>query len=288
MTKGSVPIDGRAIQLEKLREIRLHHSRFSASPVYVFVPEPGAPGAPEAFISAREKQRAFAAAGFACEICRLGYDGTPRAIAQVENGLAYFIVQRPLSSDKVFGKWVGTAMDLDANVKDSAQVSALTDTVMRIVTPFFAWKLSNGFRSTIRVALVGSRGHFGREIEGQLGKCGVEVIGLDLGDDLSEVRLAHIVVSAVGKPGVITRSQLNGQKVLLVDVGYFYSESEGKGYGDFDPLCYECCEFYTPVPGGVGPLQVLTLVERAALRGDDLPYKPWTLPDTIFGQVTMP
>ena len=37
-------------------------------------------------------------------------------------------------------------------------------------------------------------------------------------------------------------------------------------------------KFYTPVPGGVGPLQVLTLVERAVGRTGHLSYLPWSLP----------
>jgi hypothetical protein len=50
-------IDGRGIQSERLRDLRLHQHRFAEFEVFFFVPEPRRRGASEAFISAREKQR---------------------------------------------------------------------------------------------------------------------------------------------------------------------------------------------------------------------------------------
>ena len=32
--------------------------------------------------------------------------------------------------------------------------------------------------------------------------------------------------------------------------------------GDVDPNCYECFNYYTPVPGGVGLMTVATLIDN--------------------------
>jgi 5,10-methylene-tetrahydrofolate dehydrogenase/methenyl tetrahydrofolate cyclohydrolase len=127
-------------------------------------------------------------------------------------------------------------------------VSALTDTVSRIVWPFIERRRAALPSQAVRIGIVGSKGFFGREISSRLLVDGIEVYGLDLGEDASAITGTHIVISAVGKPGVVSKKQLGAHKDLLVDVGYSYNESEGRGYGDFDPSCYCACEFYRPSP----------------------------------------
>lgn len=64
---------------------------------------------------------------------------------------------------------------------------------------------------------------------------------------------ADIIVTGVGIPGLIKPEDIK-PGVTLVDAGT--SESAGVLAGDIDPLCYEKAEWYTPVPGGIGPLTV--------------------------------
>jgi methylenetetrahydrofolate dehydrogenase (NADP+) / methenyltetrahydrofolate cyclohydrolase len=278
MTHQSMAIDGRGIQSERLRDLRLHQHRFAEFEVFFFVPEPRTRGASEAFISAREKQRVFTAAGFRCTVCRVGEDAASRGLRAIESGKAFYIVQRPLEPHDVLEGGRLEALDLDARSPERSEVSALTDTVSRIVWPFIERRRAALPSQAVRIGVVGSKGFFGREISSRLLDDGIEVYGLDLGEDASAITGTHIVISAVGKPGVVSKKLLGAHKDLLVDVGYSYNESEGRGYGDFDPSCYCACEFYTPVPGGVGPLQVLTLVERAVGRTGHLSYLPWSLP----------
>ncbi len=89
---------------------------------------------------------------------------------------------------------------------------------------------------------------------------GATVEALALGDGLSSLQEADIVVSGAGSPHLIKPDMLK-QGVVLVDAGA--SELDGALAGDADPACAAVCSLFTPVPGGVGPLAVAKLFENA-------------------------
>ncbi len=76
------------------------------------------------------------------------------------------------------------------------------------------------------------------------------------------LRDADIVVSGVGKPGLVQPHMLK-KGVVLIDAGT--SESQGMLVGDVDPACAEHAALMTPVPGGVGPLTVVMLLKNACI-----------------------
>jgi len=47
---------------------------------------------------------------------------------------------------------------------------------------------------------------------------------------------------------------------ILIDAGT--SEAGGEIKGDIDPAAYKKSSFYTPVPGGIGPLTVAMLYKN--------------------------
>ena len=67
------------------------------------------------------------------------------------------------------------------------------------------------------------------------------------------LKKAEVIISGVGYPGLIRADQIS-QGVCLVDAGT--SEGEGVLKGDIDPECYGKAQWYTPTPGGIGPLTV--------------------------------
>lgn len=68
------------------------------------------------------------------------------------------------------------------------------------------------------------------------------------------LRDADVVITGVGKPGLITAQMLK-KGAVVIDAGT--AESHGKVVGDVDSGGIEdVAELYTPVPGGVGPLTV--------------------------------
>ena len=70
---------------------------------------------------------------------------------------------------------------------------------------------------------------------------------------------ADIIVSGVGKPGLITAEMIKSQ-AIIIDAGT--AESNGSTIGDVDPEVYNKATSYSPVPGGVGPVTVVKLLKN--------------------------
>lgn len=74
------------------------------------------------------------------------------------------------------------------------------------------------------------------------------------------LKKAHIIISCTGVPNLITSSHLRSG-VILLSVGL--SNVHGKLAGDYDEHdIQEKAAFYTPTPGGVGPVNVACLMEN--------------------------
>ena len=82
-------------------------------------------------------------------------------------------------------------------------------------------------------------------------------------DLAGECRRADILVSAVGKRGLITPDMVQ-EGAVLVDVAMNRND-QGKLCGDADPAVAEKCSAYTPVPGGVGPMTRAVLMQNTLL-----------------------
>lgn len=75
-------------------------------------------------------------------------------------------------------------------------------------------------------------------------------------------RQADIVVAAVGRPEMITGDMLKAGAVVL-DAGYNQVEGRGHDVGDCHfESCSAVASAITPVPGGVGPMTIATLLEQ--------------------------
>ena len=73
---------------------------------------------------------------------------------------------------------------------------------------------------------------------------------------------ADILIVAVGRPGFITADMVKDGAVVI-DVGINRIEESKKISGDVDfENVKEKCSFITPVPGGVGPMTIITLMEN--------------------------
>jgi len=76
-------------------------------------------------------------------------------------------------------------------------------------------------------------------------------------------RAADAVFVAVGKPGLVTGDMLKPGGVVI-DIGI--NRVDGKTVGDADfESCSKVAGWITPVPGGVGPVTVATLMKNAVL-----------------------
>lgn len=115
---------------------------------------------------------------------------------------------------------------------------------------------------TMKIAVVGLGFLVGKPIATWLmGKC-AELYLLDQGSDLAILKNVDLVISGVGKSGLIKPEMLK-DGAGIIDFGYEYSS--GKAAGDLDvsslPLL-SSLSFHTPTPGGTGPILVAKLFEN--------------------------
>ncbi len=76
------------------------------------------------------------------------------------------------------------------------------------------------------------------------------------------VKTADIVVVAIGKPKFITEDMIQ-EGAVVVDVGINRIPDSKKIVGDVDfDNVKEKCSYITPVPGGVGPMTIMTLMSN--------------------------
>ena len=76
---------------------------------------------------------------------------------------------------------------------------------------------------------------------------------------------ADILIVAVGKSEFITPDMIK-ENACLIDVGI--NRVDGKLYGDCDRNCIDKSSLITPVPGGVGPMTVISLMENVYLANE--------------------
>ena len=81
--------------------------------------------------------------------------------------------------------------------------------------------------------------------------------------NLAEItKEADILVVAIGKPKYITADMVK-EGAVVIDVGINRIPGEKKIVGDVDfENVKDKCEFITPVPGGVGPMTIISLMDN--------------------------
>ncbi len=95
---------------------------------------------------------------------------------------------------------------------------------------------------------------------------------------LNEItREADILIAAIGKPNFITRDMVKeGAVVIDVGINRVDDNSNPKGYklvGDVDfEKVKDKCSFITPVPGGVGPMTIASLLKNTLLARKKVIY----------------
>lgn len=88
-------------------------------------------------------------------------------------------------------------------------------------------------------------------------------------DFIREIQKADLLITAVGQPQFI-KAEMIKEGAIIIDVGINRTE-EGKVVGDVDfESVVKKASFITPVPGGVGPVTVATLLENTYLAAKRL------------------
>lgn len=122
--------------------------------------------------------------------------------------------------------------------------------------------------------VVGASNHVGRPmaLELLLAGCTVTVCHRFTKDLESHVRDADLLVVAVGKPSIV-RGEWIKDGAIVIDIG-INRDAAGKLVGDIDfETAKHRADWITPVPGGVGPMTVATLLQNTIDAAESLHAK---------------
>ena len=182
------------------------------------------------------------------------------------------LVQSPLPShinnDVIFEN-ISPLKDVDGFHPKNIGLLAIKRPQLRSCTPYGVMKLIKATQLAIQgldAIVVGSSNHVGRPmaLELLLGGCTVTMCNRYTQKLQQKIELADIVVAAAGIPDMIKGSWIK-PGAIAIDIGINRLES-GKIIGDIEfDIAKTRAGFITPVPGGVGPMTVATLMENTLL-----------------------
>ncbi|WP_372610875.1 bifunctional methylenetetrahydrofolate dehydrogenase/methenyltetrahydrofolate cyclohydrolase FolD [Halomonas sp.] len=144
--------------------------------------------------------------------------------------------------------------------------------VLRPCTPMGVMTLLDECHLDVRglnATVVGASNIVGRPmaLELMLAGCTTTVCHRFTRDLESHVRRAELLVVAVGKPGLV-KGEWVREGAIVIDVG-INREDDGRLVGDLEFIpAAERAAWITPVPGGVGPMTVASLMENTLVAAE--------------------
>lgn len=196
-----------------------------------------------------------------------------------DNKIHGLIVQRPLPETlgdvTAILNTIKPNKDVDGFVPNSRHEPPVSAAVMRILAEIL--RLGKGIgpqedlsRPTLTswlrsksIAVVGRGETAGTPIAASIAKlgCATSVVHSQTQHPEQILRMADIIVSCVGRKRVISRDQVKPD-VILIGVG-IWKDATGKLHGDYEEAdIADVAAFYTPTPGGVGPVNVACLMQN--------------------------
>ncbi len=146
---------------------------------------------------------------------------------------------------------------------------AIRQPTLRSCTPFGVIKMLNSLNIDLMgldAVVVGVSNHVGRPmaLELLLAGCTVTSCHRHTKDLSKAIMNADLVVAAAGKPGLIKGNWIK-PGAIVIDIG-INRLADGTIAGDVDfNVAKTRASWITPVPGGVGPMTVATLMENTLL-----------------------
>jgi len=133
-----------------------------------------------------------------------------------------------------------------------------------------------GWLNQQRIVIIGKGETAGKPIANHLTQsgCNVSIIHSRTPEEEKQqlIRTADIIISCVGKQQVIRGDRLK-KGVMLISVGIWRDE-KGTLHGDYEKEDIESiASFYTPTPGGVGPVNVACLMENLIAAASNVSIK---------------
>ncbi len=111
-------------------------------------------------------------------------------------------------------------------------------------------------------AVIGSQGAVGKPLVHFLKQKTTNIFEIDLETKKPKkfTNQADVVISCTGQPHLI---KPNWVKPGLISIDVGISKVNGKIAGDFDPKVYQLSSLAVPVPGGIGPVTIISLLKNS-------------------------
>ena len=182
------------------------------------------------------------------------------------------LVQSPLPpqiSDEKIIERISVDKDVDGFHPYNIGRLAVRQPTLRSCTPFGVIKMlqaSNINLMGLDAVVVGVSNHVGRPmaLELLLAGCTTTSCHRHTKDLAENIKRADLIVAAAGKPGLIKGEWIK-PGAIVIDIGINRLD-DGSICGDVDFESAKArASYITPVPGGVGPMTVATLMENTLL-----------------------
>jgi methylenetetrahydrofolate dehydrogenase (NADP+) / methenyltetrahydrofolate cyclohydrolase len=223
--------------------------------------------------------------------------------ANRDNNVRAIIIQHPIidklnSIDEEFKdfqivKLIDPSKDIDAMNKLENQLDArrcaTSEAIIRVLDAAIPPDtIERDSAPEFRATIIGSKGFVGKDVESYLKSKGVDVEGIDTIlnntqkiDDLQS-NPPNAIVSAAGVANLLDQRHISPSNHIVVDCtfveGGFNAQGKKIIYGGVNKEAYNIPEFITPVPGGIGPMEMAILLERFIQQEfPELELKSWQL-----------
>ena len=113
-----------------------------------------------------------------------------------------------------------------------------------------------------KIVVVGQGALVGRPVSAWLTREGFTHETFEKGGDSNMLLNADVIITGAGVPALVTRDMVK-EGSILIDAGT--STSSGKLAGDIDQEAYDKASIVSGVPGGVGPITVVSLFKNLFL-----------------------
>jgi methylenetetrahydrofolate dehydrogenase (NADP+) / methenyltetrahydrofolate cyclohydrolase len=120
------------------------------------------------------------------------------------------------------------------------------------------------------IVLIGKGSTAGKPLMDYFNEMGVpfQIVDSKTENPQEITKQADIIISSVGKGSIITPDMLK-QNVALIGIG-IHRGVDNKLHGDYeDEQIKDIASFYTPTPGGVGPINVAMLLENLVTASEN-------------------